>query len=63
MRKNCTVVDPTEPLRAAFNKMRRVECSILPVLEDGGLVRSLTLENIGDLVIASEAVGEFGWRA
>jgi Zn-dependent protease len=60
MRRNCASVNAAEPLRAAFDKMRQGECSTLPVLQDGRLVGLLTLENIGELVLVNEAVGQFG---
>ena len=55
MRQGCSVVTDTEPLRAAFEKMRNGECSTLPVMRDGRLVGLLTLENVGELVMVSEA--------
>jgi Zn-dependent protease len=59
MRQKCAVVSDTEPLRAAFEKMRNGECSTLPVMRDGRLVGLLTLENVGELVMLSEAGIEF----
>jgi Zn-dependent protease len=63
MRENCAVVDAAEPLRAAFEKMRQGECSTLPVVEGGRLVGLLTLENVGELVMVSEAAGQFERKA
>ena len=59
MRKNCMVIDAAEPLRTAFDKMRQGECSTLPVMQEGRLAGILTLENIGELVMISEAAGQF----
>jgi predicted transcriptional regulator len=59
MRENCAVVEATEPLRAAFDKLRPGECSTLPVMEAGRLVGLLTLENVGELVMVSEAASQF----
>ncbi len=62
MRQSCTVVEASEPLRAAFDKIRQGECSTLPVLQDGRLVGLLTLENVGELVMVSEAASQFERR-
>jgi CBS domain-containing protein len=59
MRRSCAVVEASEPLRAAFDRMRQGECSTLPVLQDGRLVGLLTLENVGELVMVSDAAREF----
>jgi len=59
MRQNCSVVDVSEPLRAAFDKMRQGECSTLPVMKDARLVGLLTPENVGELVMVNEAANQF----
>jgi len=63
MRQDCVIADAAEPLRAAFDKMRQARCSTLPVLQAGQLVGLLTLENIGELVMVSEAASEFERKA
>lgn len=55
IRRSCAVVESFEPLRSAFDKMRGGECSLLPVLEHGRRVGLLTLENVGELVMVSQA--------
>lgn len=62
MRENCAVVEATEPLRTAFDKMRQGECKALRVLQDGRLVGLLTLENVSELVMVSEAASRFEQR-
>jgi Zn-dependent protease len=62
MRQHYAVVEASEPLRAAFDKMRQGECSTLPVLQTGRLVGLLTLENVGELVMVSEATSQFETR-
>ena len=59
MRRNCAVVEASEPLRAAFEKMRQGERATLPVLQDGRLVGLLTLENVGELFMINEATNQF----
>jgi CBS domain-containing protein len=63
MRQNCTMIDASEPLRAAFDKMRQGECATLPVMEAGRLAGLLTLENVGELVMVSEAASQFEQKA
>ncbi|MCU0784196.1 MAG: site-2 protease family protein [Verrucomicrobia bacterium] len=62
MRQNCAVVEASDPLRAAFDKIRRGECSTVPVLQEGRLVGLLTLENVGELVMVNEASSQFEGR-
>jgi Zn-dependent protease/CBS domain-containing protein len=62
MRRNCSVADPGEPLRAAFDRMRQGECGTLPVVENGRLVGLLTLENVGELLMIRQAASQFERR-
>jgi len=63
MRRNCSVVEVSEPLRRAFERMRQGECSTLPVLQEGRLVGLLTLENVSELLMVSEAASQFERKA
>lgn len=62
MRRDCAVVQDSEPLRSAYEKMRAGECTSLPVLHEGRLVGLLTLENVGELVMVAEAASNFSRR-
>ncbi len=62
MRKDCEVVDDSEMLEAAFQKMREKSCNTLPVVRSGELVGILTLENVGELMMVQSAVTQAGWR-
>jgi Zn-dependent protease/predicted transcriptional regulator len=48
--------DAGEPLDSVLRRMRERARTALPVLERGRLVGLLTLENIGDLLVVSEAL-------
>lgn len=55
MRKDCEVVEDTEPLEGAFQRMRGGNCPTLPVVHGGRLVGVLTLENVGELMMVRSA--------
>jgi len=59
MRRKCAVVEASEPLRVAFDKMREAGSSTVPVMHEGRLVGLLTLENVGELVMLNEAASRF----
>jgi predicted transcriptional regulator len=59
MRQNCTLVEPFEPFRTAFDKICQGERFALPVLDGGRLVGLVALENFGELVMVSEAASQF----
>lgn len=63
MRQNRPLVEAPEPLRAAFHWIRQGECSTLPILQSGRLVGPLTIENVGEPVVISEATRQSGARS
>jgi Zn-dependent protease/predicted transcriptional regulator len=54
----CPVVQATDLLEKAFETIRQGQCATLPVLDNGRLVGLLTLENVGELVMVSSALGK-----
>jgi Zn-dependent protease len=57
MSRDCLSVDANELLDEALARLREQSCATAPVLQDGGLVGLLTLENIGELVMINSALG------
>ena len=55
MRRNCPIVSDLDLLEAVFRQMQEEGCSSLPVVSDNRLVGLITLENIGELVLLSQA--------
>ncbi len=53
-------VEADSPLVAAMSQLRQGGASCLSVVEDGRVVGLLTLENIGELLMVREALGETG---
>jgi Zn-dependent protease/predicted transcriptional regulator len=49
-------VDAGEPLEEAIQRMREQSRTALPVLQHGGLVGLITLENVGDLLVVQDAL-------
>ena len=56
-RDDCLTVEANENLDDAFQKMRGVEYSTVPVTEQGRLVGLLTMENVAELMMISSALG------
>ena len=56
MQPACRPVDAGEPLDEALERMQESECPLLPVTQSGRLVGILTLENVGELMMLSNAI-------
>jgi predicted transcriptional regulator len=48
MRRDCTVVQDTEPLEEAVRRMKESACPMLPVLQASRVIGMLSMENIGE---------------
>jgi len=55
MRRDCPIVTERDLLDVVFRRMQEEGCSSLPVVSDNRLVGIITLENIGELVLLSQA--------
>jgi predicted transcriptional regulator len=55
VRLDCPIASQTELLGGVFRRMQEEGCSALPVVADNQLVGSITLENIGELVMLSQS--------
>jgi signal-transduction protein with cAMP-binding, CBS, and nucleotidyltransferase domain len=56
MHPACRPVDAGAPLDEALEAMQEAECALLPVTHAGRLVGVLTLENVGELMMLSNAI-------
>jgi Zn-dependent protease/predicted transcriptional regulator len=56
MQPACRPVESTEMLDEALERMQEAECPIVPVTQGGRLVGLLTLENVGELMMLSNAI-------
>jgi Zn-dependent protease/predicted transcriptional regulator len=56
MRTDFVASAPGESLDGALARLKESECPVIPVLDGGGLVGLLTVENVGELVMIREAV-------
>jgi CBS domain-containing protein len=56
MQPACRPVDAGAPLDDALEAMQEAECPLLPVTQAGRLVGILTLENVGELMMLSNAI-------
>jgi CBS domain-containing protein len=56
MRADFVTATPGDSLDGALSKLKESECPVMPVVEEGGLVGLLTVENVGELVMIREAV-------
>ena len=54
---DCFTTAPSAPLDDVFQQMNAQNCSTVPVVEAGQLVGLLTLENVGELIMVSSALG------
>ncbi len=54
----CLSVEAGAMLETAFMRMQENDCSTVPVVRGGRLVGLLTLENVGELMMISSALGE-----
>lgn len=52
----CPTVGPTESLEATFERLRQGNCTVAPVTESGRIIGLLTLENLSELVMVSNAL-------
>jgi Zn-dependent protease/CBS domain-containing protein len=52
----CRPVDAGAPLDEALERMEEASCPLLPVTQGGRLVGLLTLENVGELMMLSNAI-------
>lgn len=56
MQHACPVVEETEMLEDAFQRMQEERCSLVPVMKNSHLVGLLTLENVGELMMINSAM-------
>lgn len=59
----CLVVEDTAMLADVFLRMNAAGCATAPVVRGGRLVGLLTLENVGELIMISSALGRAGRAA
>jgi Zn-dependent protease len=56
MRRDCTVVQDTEPLEDAVRRMKEGACPMLPVLQASRVIGMLSMENIGEWATVQAAL-------
>ena len=56
----CLVAEDTAMLADVFLRMNAAGCATVPVVRNGRLVGLLTLENVGELIMISSALGRAG---
>jgi Zn-dependent protease/CBS domain-containing protein len=56
MRRDCTVVQESEPLEAAVRRMKESACPMLPVLQDSSVRGMISMENVGEWAMVQAAL-------
>jgi len=56
MRRDFQIVDATEMLESAFQRLQGCECHTLPVTRGGQLAGLLTMDNVGEFVLIQSAL-------
>lgn len=59
VRRNCPHLSEDDPLDEAVEAMRGAECPLLPVTRGDSLVGLMTLENVGELIMARDAAERY----
>ena len=55
MQTSCPPVDENDMLDTTFRSMKKGKCPVLPVMREGKLVGLVTLENVGEWMMAQSA--------
>ena len=58
MRREFSVVEPTEMLEIAFMKLQTSDCHTLPVVHNGVLTGLLTMGNVGEFMRIQAAISK-----
>jgi len=56
MRRDCTVIQDTEPLEAAVRRMKEQSCPMLPVVHASRVIGMLSMENVGEWAMIQTAL-------
>jgi len=56
MQRDIQVVDSSEMLEAAFERLQACQCHTLPVQRSGRLVGLLTMDNVGEFISIRSAL-------